>query len=73
MKPRTALLVVLGTIASVAFVVLGLVLSDLPSYGPGAWIFVAVALGVIWWDIAYHVRMARSRIGSGFVRMRGPG
>lgn len=74
MKPRTrtALLVALGAIASVALVVLGLVLSGLPTYGPRAWIFVALALGVIWWDIAYHVRTARSGSGAESRRVRGP-
>lgn len=51
----------LGAVATVALVVFGLVLSSAPGYGPGAWVFVLFAFGLVWWDVAYHMRLVHSR------------
>ena len=67
-RAQTIVLLVPGVIASVALVFFGFVLSGYPGYGTWPWLFVAIVLGLVWWDIGYHRRLVRARSASGQTR-----
>ena len=70
-QPNLALLFGPGVIASAALIAFGVVLASNPEYLFRAWLFVAIMLGLVWWDIGFHARTLLRR-GNAPDRGHGP-